>query len=39
MTRSGFDLDAIRPGMSPAETRQAWGEVARLMGAADPDQG
>ena len=39
MTRSGFDLDAIRPGMSLAETRQAWGEVARLMGAADPDQG
>jgi hypothetical protein len=31
-TRSGFDLEAIRPGMSPEEARQAWKEVARLMG-------
>ena len=38
LTRSGFDLDAIRPGMSAAEHRQAWNEVARLVGAADPDR-
>jgi hypothetical protein len=37
LTRSGFDLDSIRPGMSPADTRQAWSEVARLVGATDPD--
>lgn len=32
LTSSGFDLDSIRPGMSADETRQAWKEVARLMG-------
>ncbi len=37
LTRSGFDLDAIRPGMSSAETRQAWSEIARLVGVSDPD--
>ena len=36
LTRSGFDLDAIRPGMNPDETRQAWREVARLVGAEGP---
>ena len=38
LTQSGFDLDSIRPGMSPTETKQAWNEVARLVGAANPDQ-
>lgn len=33
LTRSGFDLDSIRPGMSASEAHQAWSEVARLMGA------
>lgn len=32
LTSSGFDLDSIRPGMSADEARQAWKEVARLMG-------
>jgi len=36
LTRSGFDLDAIRPGMKPDETREAWNEVARLIGASGP---
>ncbi len=36
LTRSGFDLDSIRPGMNRDESRQAWSEVARLVGAAGP---
>lgn len=38
MTRSGLDLDSIRPGMSPDAARQAWSEVARLIGAAGPGE-
>lgn len=33
LTRAGFELDDIRPGMKPDQTKQAWKEVARLMGA------
>lgn len=32
MSGSGFDMESIRPGMSKEESRQAWKEVARLMG-------
>jgi hypothetical protein len=32
MTAGGFDLDRIRPGMSPEELARAWKEVARLAG-------
>lgn len=28
----GLDLDSIRPGMSPDDSKRAWREVARLMG-------
>lgn len=38
LTQSGFDLDAIRPGMSAKDVKQAWREVARLIGSGDPDQ-
>lgn len=38
LTSSGLDMDSIRPGMSPDATRQAWSEVARLIGAAGPDE-
>ena len=38
LTRSGFDVDSIRPGMKPDELRQAWSEVARLIGAAGPGE-
>jgi len=33
LTRTGFELEDIRPGMKPDQTKQAWKEVARLMGA------
>ncbi len=31
-TSSGFELESIRPGMSEDESKQAWKEVARLIG-------
>jgi len=33
LSRAGFALEDIRPGMKPDQTKQAWKEVARLMGA------
>lgn len=34
LTRSGLDLDSIRPGMGQEAAKQAWSEVARLIGSA-----
>lgn len=36
LTQSGFELESIRPGMSRDESREAWKQVARLMGSGDP---
>lgn len=36
-SRSGFDLERIRPGMSAEELAQAWKEVARLAGEGSGD--
>jgi len=33
LTRSSFELDDIRPGMKPEQSKRAWQEVARLMGS------
>lgn len=36
LSSTGFDLESIRPGMSQKESRDAWKEVARLMGSSGP---
>lgn len=36
LSQSGFELESIRPGMSREESREAWKQVARLMGSGDP---
>ncbi len=36
LSQSGLELESIRPGMSRDESREAWKQVARLMGSGDP---